>query len=48
VFPPVFDVAVRLAERFRVPVIRVPFERTVADLPLCVRAHRNYGLVEHG
>jgi predicted glycoside hydrolase/deacetylase ChbG (UPF0249 family) len=43
-FPPVFGIVVRLAERFRIPVIRVPYERTVADLPLCVWAHRDYRL----
>jgi predicted glycoside hydrolase/deacetylase ChbG (UPF0249 family) len=43
-FPPVFGVVVRLAERFRIPVIRVPYEGTVADLPLSVWAYRDYRL----
>jgi predicted glycoside hydrolase/deacetylase ChbG (UPF0249 family) len=37
-FPPVFEIVVRLAQRFRIPVIRVPYERTIADLPLFVWA----------
>ena len=44
VYPPVFDVVVRVAERFRIPVIRVPYERTMADLPLRVWAQHNYRL----
>ncbi len=41
-YPAVFDVAVRLAERFRIPVIRVPYEGTIADLPLVVWARHAY------
>ncbi|HEX9367065.1 MAG TPA: ChbG/HpnK family deacetylase [Vicinamibacterales bacterium] len=26
-YPPIFDIVTRLAERFRIPVVRVPFER---------------------
>jgi predicted glycoside hydrolase/deacetylase ChbG (UPF0249 family) len=44
VYPPVFEVAVRLAERFRIPVIRVPYEGTMADLPLSGWAQRDYRL----
>jgi predicted glycoside hydrolase/deacetylase ChbG (UPF0249 family) len=44
VYPPVFEVVVRLAERFRVPVVRVPYERTMADLPLLGWAQRDYRL----
>lgn len=40
-FPPVFEIAVRLAERFRIPVIRVPYERSLADLPMFVWAQRD-------
>jgi predicted glycoside hydrolase/deacetylase ChbG (UPF0249 family) len=43
-FPPVFESVVRLARRFRIHVVRVPYERTMADLPLCVWAHQNYRL----
>jgi chitin disaccharide deacetylase len=43
-FPPVFEIVVRLAERFRIPVIRVPYERTMADVPLFVWAYRAYRL----
>ena len=43
-FPPVFEVVARLAARFRIPVIRVPYERTIADLPLSVWAHQDYRL----
>jgi predicted glycoside hydrolase/deacetylase ChbG (UPF0249 family) len=40
-FPPVFEIAVRLAERFRIPVIRVPYERSLADLPMFVWARHD-------
>jgi chitin disaccharide deacetylase len=43
-FPRVFEVVVRLADRFRIPVIRVPYERTRADLALSFWAHQNYRL----
>jgi len=40
-FPPVFEIAVRLAERFRIPVIRVPYEGSLADLPMFLWAHND-------
>ena len=43
-FPPVFDVVVRLADRFRIPVVRVPYERTTADFPLLLWACQDYRL----
>jgi predicted glycoside hydrolase/deacetylase ChbG (UPF0249 family) len=43
-YPPVFEVVASLAERFRVPVVRVPYERTLADLPLAVWALQDYRL----
>jgi chitin disaccharide deacetylase len=43
-FPPVFEIVVRLADRFRIPVIRVPYEGTMADVPLLVWAHHDYRL----
>ena len=43
-YPPVFAVAVRLAERFGIPVIRVPYEGSVADLPLLLWAQQDYRL----
>jgi predicted glycoside hydrolase/deacetylase ChbG (UPF0249 family) len=43
-YPPVFDIVVRLAERFRIPVIRIPYEGAVADLPLIPWAQRDYRL----
>jgi chitin disaccharide deacetylase len=49
VYPPVFEIVVRLAARFGIPVIRVPYERTLADLPLYVWAQQNYRLAAaHG
>jgi predicted glycoside hydrolase/deacetylase ChbG (UPF0249 family) len=48
-FPPVFEIAVRLAERFLIPVIRVPYERSLADLPMFVWAHHDRRLAaSHG
>lgn len=44
VYPPVFEVVTRLAERFRIPVIRVPYEGTMADLPLFAWAQQDYRL----
>ncbi len=41
-YPPIFDIAVCLAERFGIPVIRVPYERTLADLPLMPWAQHAY------
>jgi len=41
-FPPVFERVVAIAVRFRIPVVRVPYERTFADLPLFVWAHQAY------
>jgi chitin disaccharide deacetylase len=43
-FPTVFEVVVRLARRFQIPVVRVPNERTFADLPLFDMARRAYKL----
>jgi predicted glycoside hydrolase/deacetylase ChbG (UPF0249 family) len=48
-FPPVFEIVVRLATRFGIRVVRVPYERTIADLPLYRWAHQDYGLAAlHG
>jgi len=41
-YPPVFEVVVRLADRFRIPVVRVPYEGTAADLPLLFWSRRDY------
>ncbi len=41
-YPPVFRIVARLAERFRVPVVRVPYERSLNDLPLFLWARRDY------
>jgi predicted glycoside hydrolase/deacetylase ChbG (UPF0249 family) len=43
-YPPVFAIVVRLADRFRVPVVRVPNEQTMADWPLFIWAHQAYRL----
>jgi chitin disaccharide deacetylase len=43
-YPPVFEVVAKLADRFRVPVVRVPYERTLADLPLAIWARQDYRL----
>jgi predicted glycoside hydrolase/deacetylase ChbG (UPF0249 family) len=43
-YPPIFEIVVRLADRFRIPVVRVPFEGTMADLPLLVWAQHDYRL----
>jgi chitin disaccharide deacetylase len=43
-YPPVFEIVLRLAERFRIPVVRVPYERTLADLPLAIWARQDYRL----
>jgi predicted glycoside hydrolase/deacetylase ChbG (UPF0249 family) len=48
-YPPVFAIVVRLAERFGIPVVRVPYEGSLADLPLFVWTHRDYALASaHG
>ncbi len=43
-YPPVFEIVVRLAERFRIPVVRVPYERSLADLPLFAWTRRDYSI----
>jgi predicted glycoside hydrolase/deacetylase ChbG (UPF0249 family) len=43
-YPPVFEVVARLADSFRIPVVRVPYERTLTDLPLALWAHQDYRL----
>jgi predicted glycoside hydrolase/deacetylase ChbG (UPF0249 family) len=43
-YPPIFEIVVRLAARFRIPVVRVPYERTMADLPLFIWAQHDYRL----
>ena len=48
VYPPVFEVVVRLARRFRIPVVRVPNERTMADWPLFVWARHDYRMAASG
>ena len=41
-YPPVFEIAARLAKRFGIPVVRVPYDGTPADLPLFLWAHHDY------
>jgi predicted glycoside hydrolase/deacetylase ChbG (UPF0249 family) len=49
VYPPIFAIVVRLAERFRIPVVRVPYEGTLADLPLLLWSYQDYRLAtSHG
>jgi len=43
-FPPVFEVVVHLADRFHIPVVRVPYERTIRDLALFDMARRAYAV----
>jgi predicted glycoside hydrolase/deacetylase ChbG (UPF0249 family) len=43
-YPPVFAIVVRLAERFGIPVVRVPYEGSLADLPLFVWTQRDYAI----
>jgi predicted glycoside hydrolase/deacetylase ChbG (UPF0249 family) len=43
-YPPVFAIVVRLAVRFQIPVVRVPYERTLADLPLVPWTRRDYSI----
>src|SRR5262245_5929725 len=42
VYPPLFTIVARLARRFRIPVVRVPYEGTFADAPLCLWSYQNY------
>ena len=42
VYPPIFAIVAQLAERFRIPVVRVPYESTLADLPLCLWSYQDY------
>ncbi len=47
--PPIFAIVARLAARFRIEVVRVPYERTLADLPLLPWTQRDYRIaVSHG
>jgi len=41
-YPPIFAIVARLAERFRIPVVRVPYEGTLADLPLTLWSYQDY------
>jgi predicted glycoside hydrolase/deacetylase ChbG (UPF0249 family) len=41
-YPPIFATVTRLAERFRIPVVRVPYEGTLADLPLLHWSYQDY------
>ena len=48
-YPPVFRIVARLAERFRIPVVRVPYERSLSDLPLLPWTRRDYRIAAaHG
>jgi predicted glycoside hydrolase/deacetylase ChbG (UPF0249 family) len=48
-YPPVFAIVVRLAERFGIPVVRVPYERSLADIPLFAWTRRDYAIAaKHG
>jgi chitin disaccharide deacetylase len=48
-YPPVFAIVARLAERFRIPVVRVPYERSMGDLPLFPWTRRDYRIATaHG
>jgi predicted glycoside hydrolase/deacetylase ChbG (UPF0249 family) len=42
VYPPIFTIVARLARRFRIPVVRVPYEGAFADVPLFLWSYRNY------
>jgi predicted glycoside hydrolase/deacetylase ChbG (UPF0249 family) len=42
VYPPIFTIVARLAQRFRIPVVRVPYEGAVADAPLFLWSYQNY------
>ena len=41
-YPPIFAIVTRLAERFRIAVVRVPYEGTLADLPLLHWSYQDY------
>ena len=48
-YPPVFAIVARLAERFRIPVVRVPYEGTLADVPLALWSYQDYRIAaSHG
>ena len=42
VYPPIFAIVARLAARLRIPVVRVPYEGTLADLPLLPWSYQDY------
>src|SRR5712671_1568365 len=47
-YPPIFEIVTRLAERFRIPVVRVPFERrpkVSGNTPQQQRTARNQALM---
>jgi predicted glycoside hydrolase/deacetylase ChbG (UPF0249 family) len=49
VYPPVFAIVARLAARTRIPVIRVPYERSIGDLLLAPWTKRDYCIASsHG
>jgi predicted glycoside hydrolase/deacetylase ChbG (UPF0249 family) len=41
-YPPIFAIVSRLAERFRIRAVRVPYEGTLADLPLLHWSYQDY------
>ena len=48
-YPPVFAIVARLAEHFRIPVVRVPYEGTLADVPLALWSYQDYRIAaSHG
>ena len=48
-YPPVFAIVTRLAEHFRIPVVRVPYEGTLADVPLALWSYQDYRIAaSHG
>jgi predicted glycoside hydrolase/deacetylase ChbG (UPF0249 family) len=49
VYPPIFAIVAGLAERFRIPVVRVPYEGTLADSPLFLWSYQDYRMAtSHG
>jgi predicted glycoside hydrolase/deacetylase ChbG (UPF0249 family) len=48
-YPPIFAIVTGLAERFRIPVVRVPYEGTHADLLLLHWSYQDYRIAaSHG
>ncbi len=43
-YPPIFAIVAGIAARFGIPVVRVPYEGTLADLPLLPWTQRDYDI----